>query len=155
MLQNAPMRRVSFESARRAFLLTAALHVTLPAASQQGRQPFMVEPDELARFAQGLRAAVEAQDPARVARFIRFPLRVNQAGRQARFLRADEFLGDYGRIFTPRLRTALLRQDLTHLEQSVGDVALADGMLTVAGVCPDQRCATIAPRVTTVDLHEP
>jgi len=147
------MRHATFVAVRRALLLVAALHVTSPAASQPGRLPFMVDPDELARFANELRSAVEAQEPHRVARFIRFPLRVNQAGREVRFLYADEFVSEYGRIFTPRLRTALLRQDLTHLEQSVGDVALADGMLTVAGVCTDNPCATIAPSVTTVDLH--
>jgi len=149
------MRPASFDSVRRALLLAAAWQLTLPAASQQGRNPFMVDPEELARFANGLRSAVEAQEPGGVARFIRFPLRVNQVGREARFLRAEEFVSEYGRIFTPRLRTALLRQDLTRLEQSVGDVALADGMLTVTGVCTDSRCGTIAPSITTVDLHEP
>jgi len=149
------MRHAPVQAVRRVLLLAAVSLFALPATPQQSRLPYMVEPDELARFATGLRAAVEAQSAARVARFVRFPLRVNQAGRQPRFLGADDFLGEYSRVFTPRLRAALLKQDLTQLEQSVGDVALADGMLTVTGVCPDQRCATIAPRITTVDLHEP
>jgi len=106
------MRHAPVQAVRRVLLLAAVSLFALPATPQQSRLPYMVEPDELARFATGLRAAVEAQSAARVARFVRFPLRVNQAGRQPRFLGAD-------------------------------------------GVCPDQRCATIAPRITTVDLHEP
>ena len=34
-------------------------------------------------------------------------------------------------------------------------VLVMNAMVTVAGACRDRQCATVTPKVTTVDLREP
>jgi len=123
-------------------------------AAQQPR-PYAMPGDEVSRFVTGFRAAIAANDLERVAGHVGFPLRVNTGAGRFHFVGRADFISEYFRIFSPKLRAAILKQDIDGLEQSAGDIAIGDGMVTVAGVCRDRQCATVTPKVTTVDLREP
>jgi hypothetical protein len=133
----------------------ASLLITASGTARPQPRPYQVTKEELHRFAAGLRAAVEAGDPHLVAGHRQFPLRVNTTQGGFYFIKREDFVSEYDKIFSPRLRAAILKQDMSALEQSAGDISIGDGMVTAAGVCGDRGCAAITPRVTTIDVRGP
>ena len=134
-----------------ACLLAAAL----PAMGQQAPRPYKLPGEEVRRFATALQAAVKADNPELVAGFVLFPLRVNTSPGKFHFVRRDDFVAEYYKIFDVAVKSAILKQDMEALEQSAGDIAIGDGMVTAAGVCPDRQCATMSLKVTAMDIRRP
>lgn len=124
-------------------------------ALAQPVRPYAMPRTTVQSFATGLQAAVKANNPEQVARHVLFPLRVNTGPGRFHFVKREDFVAEYYRIFDPVVKAAILKQDLEGLEQSAGDIALGDGMVTVAGVCADRACSAVAPKVTTVDIRPP
>ena len=139
---------------RVAFVALAGLLATSSVVAQQPR-PYQLPREDVHRFAIGLQAAVNAGNLQQVADHIQFPLRVNTARGNFYFVRREDFPADYAKIFTAELRAAIRKQDMSALEQSAGDISIGDGMVTATGVCSDRGCATLAPRVTTIDVRTP
>lgn len=133
-----------------------ALLTIPPAAAQQPQpRPYELTAESVRQFATGLQTAVKANNPQQVANFVLFPLRVNSGPGRFYFVSREDFASEYFKLFDAIVKAAILKQDMGSLEQSAGDIAIGDGMLTVAGVCQDRRCATASPKVTTVDLRRP
>ncbi len=132
------------------------LLASLPAAAQQQQpRPYELPAESVRQFAASLQLAVKANNPQLLASLVQFPLRVNTGPGKFYFVRREDFVSEYYKIFDVTVKAAILKQDMGSLEQSAGDIAIGDGMLTVAGVCHDRHCATVSPKVTTVDLRSP
>ena len=127
----------------------------VPTAAQPQPRPYELTAESVRQFATGLQTAVKANNPQQVANFMQFPLRVNTGPGRFHFVSREDFASEYFKLFDATVKAAILKQDMSSLEQSAGDIAIGDGMLTVAGVCQDRRCATASPKVTTVDLRRP
>lgn len=137
-----------------ASITTVSLLLASLSAPAQPR-PYHLPPEEVRLFATGLQEALKANNPQQVERFVLFPLRVNTGPGKFYIVSRDDFGSEYYKIFNPVVRAAILKQDMNALEQSAGDIAIGDGMVTVAGVCQDRRCAAVSPKVTTMELRPP
>ena len=97
------------------------------------------------RFLTQLQGAVRSNDRAAVAGLISYPLRVNVAG-QAKFYRNVRAVqADYDRIFTPRVRSAILAQRFENLFGRDQGVMIGDGAIWFDHSCRNPSCSPLGP----------
>ena len=105
-----------------------------------------------AAFLMRLQSAVRAGDRSAVIGLIRFPVRVNfkdgsRVYRDARSLRAD-----YPRIFTPRVREAILAQRPDQLYGGSRGLMLGAGEVWFDHACGTSSCSPPGPvRITAIN----
>ncbi len=140
----------------RALLVATALsaaqlvHAQAPGLGLNG-----VTQEELARFATTLRSAIESGKWQQVEAHIAFPLRVNTGPGRFRLVNRVDFVSEYGQLFGPQTRAAILARDAGGLQELWRGANAGSSPVTVSGVCMSQRCSTVVPKIVAVTPGEP
>jgi hypothetical protein len=102
-----------------------------------------VEPN--AAFVAKLQAAIKANDRDAVVELIAFPLRVNSGGTSRLYRDADAVERDFDRIFTPKVRKAILKQRRDHIFVRDQGAMIGEGEVWFDRSCPDAACSPAGP----------
>jgi hypothetical protein len=120
--------------------------------------PDGLDDEEVTSFLTRLQDAVRADEPKAFASLLNLPLRVNYAVKgqrnrvsTVRVATIDRFARDYTRIFTPRVKAAVLAQSSDKLFRNAQGVMIGDGEVWYAGVCRDKKCS--APRIGVIAVN--
>lgn len=98
-------------------------------------------PTAYAAFVPRLQATVRTNDRGALIRLIAFPLRVNGAG-GAKFYRDRRSVErDFDRIFTPKVRRAILDQAPNALFVRDQGGMIGSGEVWIAQTCPNRACS--------------
>jgi len=111
-------------------------------------------PEELAGFVTSLKGAVAS--PSAVEGYILFPLKVTTGPGTFHFVTRAQFVADYYKVFTPRVKALILNQDVAALQRSGLGVAIGDGVVWIESTCGSsgrQACAKGTLRIVSVDLR--
>jgi len=104
-------------------------------------------------FLTRLQAAVRANDRRGVTKLIQFPLRVNADAQPRFYPDARSVRRDYERIFTPRVRRAILDQRAESLFGRDQGVMIGDGQVWFDHICANAQCSPPGPvRIKAVNL---
>ena len=109
---------------------------------------------ELKAFLKALQFAVIVGNPAEVARFVSFPLRVNYDNGKHRKITKTQFVPIYNKIFTPKIKAALLSQQAEDLFRSWRGAMVGGGELWLSGVCTEQNCKRYELLITSVNVPD-
>ena len=101
------------------------------------RQP----PTAYAAFVPRLQAAVRTNDRGALIRLIAFPLRVNGAGGAKVYRDRRSVERDFDRIFTPKVRRAILDQAPNALFVRDQGAMIGSGEVWIAQTCPNRACS--------------
>jgi hypothetical protein len=105
-----------------------------------------------AGFLSDLQAAVRADDRVSLIALVGFPLRVNAAGRSRVYRDAQAVERDFERIFTARVRRAILKQRPEGLLVRDQGAMVGKGELWFDHRCSDPACSAVGPlRITAVN----
>ena len=120
------------------------------AVSQKSSEPaaapkWVLDNGSYRGFLGQLQSAVRANDRSAVVKLVRLPLRVNFAGSSKTYRDTQSVLGDYDRIFTPRVRNAILAQRFETLFGRDQGVMIGDGAVWFDHVCRNQSCSPPGP----------
>ena len=128
----------------------AAQRVTTSNAARAGDRK---EQDSTRAFLARLQAAVRVNDRRAVINLIDFPLRVNSKGRTRIYRDAQSVERDYGRIFTPEVRRAILRQRFDQLFSRDQGTMIGDGEVWFDQTCSNAECSPAGPiRIKAINL---
>ena len=136
----------------RCALILACFFVAGPASAQP--MPLNFTTEELTRFATDLQSAVAAGKPDAIGYQILFPLRVDTGPRVFHFVGRAEFLSTYYRVFTPKVKAAILDQDLSAMKQTALGATFGNGVVTVESVCPTRNCSKGTLKIVAIDLRD-
>lgn len=145
--------RQSFFPVVRALAIAVAVATAQPAYPQDLLLS-RVSSEELREFAERFRSAIEAGNWQKVESLIMFPLRVNTGPGKFYFVSRGEFISEYGKVFNPGVRAAILGHDAASLEKSWRLTGADVNVVSVAAVCTYHRCSKPVLKVVTVDLRE-
>lgn len=105
-----------------------------------------------APFLSRLQAAVKANDRGAVIRLIDFPLRVNFAGGARVYRDATSVERDFDRVFTAKVRRAVLNQRSDKLFVRDQGAMVGDGELWFRETCSNSNCSPAGPvRIVAVN----
>lgn len=96
-------------------------------------------------FLSSLQAAFRANDRRSIVAMIGFPLRVNYAGGARQYRDARSVLRDFDRIFTPKVKAAVLKQKAASLFVRDQGAMVGDGELWFSETCANPSCSSIGP----------
>lgn len=97
------------------------------------------------RFLSRLQSAVRANDKGAVAGLAASPLRVNFEGGPKTYSDRNSIERDYDRIFTPRVRRAILGQRADRLFANYQGAMIGDGQVWFDQTCPNDSCSPPGP----------
>ncbi|HEU0284877.1 MAG TPA: hypothetical protein VFR52_07030 [Sphingomicrobium sp.] len=97
------------------------------------------------RFLSRLQSAVRANDNRAVVRLVALPLRVNFAGGARSYSDRSAIERDYDRIFTPRVKRAILNQRADRLFTNYQGAMIGDGQIWFDQTCPNASCSPAGP----------
>jgi hypothetical protein len=84
---------------------------------------------------------------------IEWPLRVNGPGRRSRYYGRVSARANFARIFTPGVRSAILRQKPSDLFVNSRGVMIGDGQVWFDHTCPRNRCEPPGPvKIKAINL---
>ncbi len=98
-----------------------------------------------AAFLSRLQAVVRAGNRSALIALIDFPLRVNEAGGSRLYRDARSVERSFGRIFTPKVRRAILGQRADRLFVRDQGAMIGDGELWFEHTCPTATCSPPGP----------
>jgi outer membrane biosynthesis protein TonB len=101
--------------------------------------------DSYAGFLSQLQRAVRANDRDAVVGLIDFPLRVNAQGTSRTYRDAESVERDYDRIFTSKVRRAILRQRAAKLFVRDQGAMIGDGEVWFDHSCANSQCSPLGP----------
>jgi hypothetical protein len=131
------LRRPNLES-------SAPVHVI--GDERRSASPDWVQEDRAYRtFLGQLQSAVRNDDRNGVLRLVAFPLRVNSGGRSRTYRNAGAALADYERIFTPKVRQAIVDQRFETLFGRDQGVMIGDGAVWFDHTCRNSQCSPPGP----------
>ena len=105
-----------------------------------------------ASFLYRLQSAVRASDRDAVVGLIAFPLRVNVQGASRLYRDADSLERDYDKVFTRKVRQAILSQRAGALFVRDQGAMVGDGELWFDRTCANAACSPAGPvRITAVN----
>jgi hypothetical protein len=105
-----------------------------------------------ADFLYRLQSAVHADDRDTVMGLIAFPLRVNAQGASRLYHDADSLERDYDKVFTRKVRRAILGQRAGQLFVRDQGAMIGNGEIWFDRTCPNAACSPAGPvRVTAVN----
>lgn len=107
---------------------------------------------ELTVFLKALQSAVKTGKPADVAHYVSFPLRVNYNNGGHRNVTKAQFARAYNKIFTSKIKAALMAQQPAELFRSWRGAMVGDGELWFSGICAKQGCTKYEILVIAVNL---
>ena len=96
-------------------------------------------------FLSRLQRAVRSNDRRAVIALIGFPLRVNMEGGAKIYPDARSVERDFGRIFTPRVRRAILGQRASRLFARDQGAMIGSGEVWFDTSCPNAACSPAGP----------
>jgi hypothetical protein len=103
-------------------------------------------------FLSRLQSAFKANNRRAVIGMISFPLRVNSGGRSQLYPDAVSVQRDFDRIFTPKVRKAILSQRADKLFVRDQGAMVGDGDLWFSETCTNSSCSPSGPvRITAVN----
>jgi hypothetical protein len=103
-------------------------------------------------FLSRLQAAVRADDRRAVTALIAFPLRVNTASGARIYRDGRSVERDFARIFTPKVRQAILAQRADQLFVRDQGAMIGNGEVWFDQTCPNSACSSAGPvRITAVN----
>ena len=118
----------------------------------------MAEPGKAAdtvtseRFLSRLQAAVRADDRSAIAGLIAYPLRVNFDNGPKTYRDRHSIERDFQRIFTPRVKQAILNQEADKLFTSYQGSMIGDGEVWFDQTCSNASCSNRGPlRIKTIN----
>ena len=97
------------------------------------------------QFLSRLQSAVRANDKRAVANLAALPLRVNFGGGARIYRDRSAIEQDYDRIFTPRVRRAILNQRADRLFTNYQGAMIGDGQVWFDQTCPNDSCSPAGP----------
>ena len=130
--------------------LFGALSIMSAHADETGPDGLLTQ--ELQAFVVTLQSAVNSNSPEQVAPLIQFPLRVNTAPGKSHSVTARRFSAEYGKIFTPTVKAAVLQQAPDNIFRNSNGAMLGNGEVWISGVCHDQNCQGVPPKVTAINI---
>ena len=131
-------------------VLTCLLLCSQPAPAQSLRPDFTTA--ELVQFATALRSALARGNVDAMSRHVLFPLRVDTTA-GVHFVQKADFIGEYPRVFTTKVKAAILDQDLDALEASTINVKLGNGLVLIESTCTLRRCEKGSLKIVAIDLR--
>jgi hypothetical protein len=103
-------------------------------------------------FLRQLQSAVRSNDRDAVVRLVRLPLRVNSGGTATTYRDSSSLLDDYDRVFTARVRSAILDQRFERLFGRDQGVMIGDGAVWFDHICRNRACSPPGPvRITAIN----
>ncbi|MDN4091931.1 hypothetical protein P4U99_18585 [Brevibacillus agri] len=130
---------------------TVLLHLTSPALARQAAEPGQMmqqaarqqaesehnryevagitDPVAFEAFFDKLQEAVKAGNKAQVARMVQYPLRINKDGGSRYVQNEQQFLAEYDEIVTPKVKEALLAQNVRETFVNAQGVMVGNGEL--------------------------
>jgi hypothetical protein len=103
-------------------------------------------------FLSRLQSAFRANDRRSIVAMISFPLRVNFPGGVRQYRDGSSVQRDFDRIFTPKVRRAVLDQRYDRLFVRDQGAMVGDGELWFRETCPNSACSPIGPvRIVAVN----
>jgi hypothetical protein len=138
---------------RRAFLIVSLLALCRrsSATNQTGADGLTAE--DLDLFLSRLQRAVADDDRAGVAALIFFPLRVNRVNRKAEYIGSADFGKKYSRIFTEKVRGAIMAQRSSELFRNYSGAMIGRGEVWMSGICKESSCASPKIRVMAINVR--
>ncbi len=97
------------------------------------------------RFLLSLQSAVRANDKRAVASLAALPLRVNFEGGARTYSDRKSIERDFDRIFTPRVKQAILSQRSGRLFTNYQGAMIGDGQVWFDQTCPNDSCSPAGP----------
>jgi hypothetical protein len=97
------------------------------------------------RFLAVLKTHVRAGDERAVTKLIAYPLRVNFPDGARSYANARSVERDFSRIFTPKVRQAILSQRADHLFVRDQGAMIGDGEVWFSESCADSNCSLAGP----------
>jgi hypothetical protein len=97
------------------------------------------------QFLSRLQAAVRARNKGAVVRLVDLPLRVNFAGGTRTYRDRGSIQRDFDRIFTPRVKQAILDQRADRLFGNYQGAMIGDGEVWFDRTCPNSSCSPAGP----------
>lgn len=94
--------------------------------------------------------AVAQKDAATVAAMIDFPFKTTVDGKATTIRNAPEFIAQYGRIVTPAMADAIVRQRYSELFVNYKGVMFGSGEAWLNGICVDKACNSFNVRVVAL-----
>jgi hypothetical protein len=94
--------------------------------------------------------AVAQKDAATVAAMIDFPFKTTVDGKATTIRNAPEFIAQYGRIVTPAMADAIVRQRYSELFVNYKGVMFGSGEAWINGICVDKACNSFNVRVVAL-----
>jgi hypothetical protein len=98
-----------------------------------------------AAFLDRLQSAIRSNDREAAIGLVAFPLRVNFAAGSKVYRDSRSVRADYDRIFTPKVRSAILAQRFDQLFARDQGAMIGNGELWFDHVCTDGRCSPPGP----------
>jgi hypothetical protein len=95
-------------------------------------------------------SAVAEGDAETVASLVSYPITVTQDSVASTYADASEFVEYYDDIITPEVRRAVAGQDYGDLFVSGGGIMIGNGEVWINGICDDDSCSQVLPRVVTI-----
>ena len=108
--------------------------------------------DDNAAFLRRLQARIRTNDRAAVAQLVSLPLRVNAAGGARTYRDRRSIERDFDKIFTPRVRQAILAQRPNNIFVRDQGAMIGNGEVWFSQTCPNAACNPPGPsRITAVN----
>jgi hypothetical protein len=105
-----------------------------------------------AGFLYQLQSAVRANDRDTVLGLVTFPLRVNARGTSRLYRDVDSLERDYDKVFTRKVRRAILGQRAGQLFVRDQGAMIGNGEIWFDRTCPNAACSPAGPvRITAVN----
>jgi hypothetical protein len=104
-----------------------------------------VSDDGYAGFLSRLQSAFSANDRRSLVSLVQFPLRVNGSGRTRLYRDAASLERDFDRVFTPKVRNAVLRQSAKDLFVRDQGAMVGNGELWFSQTCTNESCSPPGP----------
>lgn len=153
----APVRSEQYaaDAATQEMVVTGS-RVPRPDLQKQGNVSVMAErspepanaaavPNAYGQFLSRLQAAVRADNKGAVVRLVDLPLRVNFAGGARTYKDRRSIERDFDRIFTPRVKQAILDQRADRLSTNYQGAMIGDGAVWFDQTCPNGSCSRAGP----------
>jgi hypothetical protein len=133
-------------------LVVTGSRIAQPALEAPNSAKVMRAEQPYAAFLSRLKAAVRGSDRGALIALVAFPLRVNFP-EGARIYRDAPSLGrDFDRVFTPKVKRAVLEQRPEHLSVRGQGAMVGEGELWLRETCPNSSCSPAGPvRIVAVN----
>ncbi len=94
--------------------------------------------------------AVAAKDAAGVADLVAYPFEADIDGKKTKIKDAAGFVAQYGKIVTPPIADAIVRQEYAEMFVNAQGVMFGDGEAWMNGICKDRACKNFDVKVIRI-----